>query len=159
MVGYEYESWLFGLTLWILISIRRFEIQIRLEIRLEVVGGSAWLWHAAIYALGKWQPDLWATTIGQIAEWSVWCGGPIWLALSNPGFCGLCDLWNGINIFNCLTSCMPLFINFSPRPFELLLLGKQTATATAAADVEWQIYLSKCRFEQVFGIPIYTCGI
>jgi len=27
------------------------------------------------------------------------------------------DLWNGINIFNCLTSCMPLFINFSPHPF------------------------------------------
>lgn len=42
------------------------------------------------------------------------------------------DLWNGINIFNCLTSCMPLFINFLTLAFNFCLF----------AAGEWQIYLS-----------------
>lgn len=50
---------------------------------------------------------------------------PIWLALSSRAFVWALDLWNGINIFNCLTSCMPLFINFSPHPFLSVFMARK----------------------------------
>lgn len=69
------------------------------------------------------QSDLWATTIGQIRSPGKSVGSLV--AKSGWPFCWLLlwafDLWNGINIFNCLTSCMPLFINILTLAFNFCL--------------------------------------